>query len=46
MLYGQLAPGDLINMVTKKSTSTSLLALSADTNHNGSLALCSMSVGK
>ena len=36
ILYGQSAPGGLINMVTKQPTSTSLLEVSADTDQNGS----------
>ena len=36
LLYGQSAPGGLINMVTKQPTSTPLLDLSADTDQNGS----------
>ena len=38
-LYGQSAPGGLINMVTKKPTETSLLNFSADTDQNGSTRL-------
>ncbi|XQW83908.1 TonB-dependent receptor [Thalassotalea piscium] len=36
ILYGQSAPGGLINMVTKQPTSNSLFELSADTDQNGS----------
>ena len=36
ILYGQSAPGGLINMVTKQPTSTPLVELSADTDQNGS----------
>ncbi|TPH18134.1 TonB-dependent receptor [Litorilituus lipolyticus] len=36
LLYGQSAPGGLINMVTKQPTSSPLLDLSADTDQNGS----------
>lgn len=35
-LYGQSAPGGLINMVTKKPTSSSLFNFSADSDQNGS----------
>ncbi|GAA5131289.1 TonB-dependent receptor [Thalassotalea piscium] len=36
ILYGQSAPGGLINMVTKQPTSSPLLEVSADTDQNGS----------
>ncbi|MFH6953204.1 TonB-dependent receptor [Pseudoalteromonas sp. XMcav1-K] len=36
VLYGQSAPGGLVNMVTKKPTSSSLLDISADADQNGS----------
>jgi iron complex outermembrane receptor protein len=36
ILYGQSAPGGLINMVTKQPTETSLLELGVDTDQNGS----------
>lgn len=36
VLYGQSAPGGLINMVTKKPTENALLDLSADADQNGS----------
>lgn len=36
ILYGQSAPGGLVNMVTKQPTSTPLLEMSADTDQNGS----------
>jgi iron complex outermembrane receptor protein len=36
ILYGQSAPGGLINMVTKQPTATPLLELSADVDQNGS----------
>ncbi|MDO6711697.1 TonB-dependent receptor [Aliiglaciecola sp. 2_MG-2023] len=36
ILYGQSAPGGLINMVTKKPTNTRLLEISADTDQQGS----------
>lgn len=36
ILYGQSAPGGLINMVTKQPTEQRLLELSADTDQNGS----------
>ena len=36
ILYGQSAPGGLINMVTKQPITASLLELSADTDQNGS----------
>ncbi|WP_286263231.1 TonB-dependent receptor [Thalassotalea atypica] len=35
-LYGQSAPGGLVNMVTKKPTQTSLFDFGADTDQNGS----------
>ena len=37
VLYGQSAPGGLINMVTKKPTENALLDLSADADQNGSI---------
>jgi iron complex outermembrane receptor protein len=36
ILYGQSAPGGLINMVTKKPSTSRLFDLSADTDQNGS----------
>ncbi|MCM2679252.1 TonB-dependent receptor [Echinimonas agarilytica] len=36
ILYGQSAPGGVINMVTKQPTSTRLFDISADTDQNGS----------
>ncbi|WP_353540010.1 TonB-dependent siderophore receptor [Colwellia sp. KU-HH00111] len=36
ILYGQSAPGGLINMVTKQPSASPLLELSADTDQNGS----------
>ncbi|MFT2090194.1 TonB-dependent siderophore receptor [Paraglaciecola sp. 2405UD69-4] len=36
ILYGQSAPGGLINMVTKQPTVAPLLEISADTDQNGS----------
>lgn len=36
VLYGQSAPGGLVNMVTKKPTESSLLDISADADQNGS----------
>jgi len=36
ILYGQSAPGGLVNMVTKKPTTSRLLDISADTDSNGS----------
>lgn len=36
ILYGQSAPGGLINMVTKQPTTSPLLEISADTDQNGS----------
>jgi len=36
ILYGQSAPGGLVNMVTKKPTTARLLDISADTDQNGS----------
>ncbi|GGI79983.1 TonB-dependent receptor [Shewanella gelidii] len=36
ILYGQSAPGGLVNMVTKKPTERRLFDLSADTDQNGS----------
>ncbi|MGB1299001.1 MAG: TonB-dependent receptor [Psychrobium sp.] len=39
ILYGQSAPGGLVNMVTKKPTSKRLIDLSFDTDQNGSTRL-------
>ena len=39
ILYGQSAPGGLVNMVTKQPTSTSLFELGIDTDQNGSTRL-------
>jgi iron complex outermembrane receptor protein len=36
ILYGQSGPGGLVNMVTKKPTATTLLAIGADTDQEGS----------
>ena len=36
ILYGQSGPGGLVNMVTKKPTSTTLFSIGADTDQEGS----------